>query len=213
MTTTVAAVTMPEIVRPSVEQYLALQSHHVPLPSSVELFDFVVETLVTKGLAKYEHADHFRNRLPAGLFLLVPPKPKEFDLAHLMSLIEVAGKKGRNFLDTKHLTDEVEVHNGPYLMVDIDDGKARLNIKPSISRSKIKAENRLPYTTWRGIVHAVVFPEVFQSHNMDLVGSRYESKVAPDLYLSGGGPELDAGWDGSASPRWGAPSCGSVIVP
>lgn len=171
--------------RITAEQYRALQAP-VTLPTCKQLFDFMVETLVTKGLAKYDHADPFRNRLPAGLFLLVPPKPKEFDLNHLVSLIEVDNKKGRNYLNVGDLADDIKVPDGPYLMVDIEDGKARLNTKPSVSKASILVAGRSPYTTWRGIVHAVVFPEVFQSHNMDLVGSRYESKGVPGLYLSDG---------------------------
>ncbi len=199
-------------LRITTEQYRALQSP-VTLPTREQLFGFEVETLVAKGLAKYEQADPFRNRLPIGLFLLVPPKPKEFDLTHLVSLIEVDGKNGRNFLDAQQLTDEIEVPSGSYLMLDIEDGKARLNTKPSVSKANIAAENRSPYTTWRGIVHAIVFPEVFQSHNMDLCGSRYESKFVPNLCLYDGKPWLVASWDYSAYPEWGAPSCGSVLVP
>ena len=63
-----------------------------------------------------------------------------------------------------------------------------------------------------GIVHAAVFPAVFKSHNMDLVGSRYKSDDVPRLYLYGGTPKLDAFWGDGADPKWGAPSCGSVIV-
>ncbi|MDO8664835.1 MAG: DUF5701 family protein [Candidatus Liptonbacteria bacterium] len=200
------------IVRPTAEQYRAPQAS-VTLPTPRATFYFMVETLVAKGLAKYEHADPFRNRLPTILFLLVPPKPEEFDLSHLVSLIEVDGKRGLNYLDPGHLTEEIKVPDGPYLMVDIEDGRARLNTKPSVSSANIANENRSPYTTWRGIVHAVVFPEVFQGHNIDLVGSRYESEGVPYLFLNGRRPELHVCWCDDAHPEWGAPSCGSVIVP
>ena len=87
----------------------------------------MVETLKAKGLAKDEHADPLRNKIPqSGLFLLVPPQPDQLDLAHLMSLVEVDCVSGRNYLDASELKDEIEVPQGPYLMADIEDGKLRL---------------------------------------------------------------------------------------
>jgi len=198
----------------SADQYRALQPPPLTvLPTPEQLFDFVVETLVGKKLAEYAHADPFRKKLPQGLFLLVPPQPKTLDLSYLMSLIEVDEVTGVNHLDAQHLKDEIEIPAGPYLMADIEDGKARLNTKPSVSRENIKAEGRSPYTTWRGIIHAVVFPAVFKDHNMDLCGSRYESGIVPYLCVDVETPKLYAIWLDDALPEWGAPSCGSVIVP
>lgn len=210
-TATATPATLKLVVGPTVEQYRGLQ--HPVLPTREQLFDYMVEVLVDKGLATYCQADPFRKNLPTRLFLLVPPQPKDMDLSNAVLLIEVDGKDGHNYLDPQHLKDEIEVPSCPYLMVDIEDGRARLNTEPSVSRRKILAKNRSPYTTWRGIVHAIVFPEVFQSHNMDLVGSRCKSEIMPGLYLCDGRPELSAHWDDVASPEWGAPSCGRVIVP
>jgi Family of unknown function (DUF5701) len=202
-----------ELVRPTAVQYRVLQTP-VVIPTPAELFDYMVETLVAKGLASYEHADPFRGRLPVGLFLLVPPQPDPFDLAHLLSLVDVQGKTGRNYLDPEQLSDVIETPvDKPYLMVNVEDGAARRNIQPSVSAEAIRTEGRSPYTTWRGIVHAAVFPEVFQSHNMDLVGSLYGSGRVPLLYLFDVGPRLRASFDDYARPKWGAPSCGSVLVP
>ena len=147
--------------------------------------------------------------LPA---LAFPPPQKVLDLPYLMSLVELDGVTGVNHLDAQYLTDEEEVPTGPCLMADIEDGGARLNTKPSVSRANIKTEGRSHYTTWRGIIHVVVFPMVFRSHNMDLVGSRYRSESWPGLYLRDRAPRFDASYD-DANPKWGAPSCGSVIVP
>jgi hypothetical protein len=216
------------------EQYWALQRPVTLPPSPKQLFDYIIAQLVVKGLASYKDADPFRKQLPqGGLFLLVPPQPKKLDLNYLMSLIEVNGKKGRNLLDPQYLKDKIKVPEEPYLMLDIEDGKARLNTKLSVSRRNILREGRSPYTVWRGIIHAVVFPAVFQSpnmprHNMDLVGSRgsrYESEgghskdrgvpyLCPIDYFGNEEPLLDAGgrFDDDANPEFGAPSCGSVIV-
>ncbi len=99
------------------------------------------------------------------------------------------------------------------LLTDVEDGRARLNVKPSVSREQIRLEGRHAYTTWRGIIHGALFPEVLKHHNLDLVASRYESDRVPCLYLCGRGPELYYYWHDLAIPEWGAPSAGSVLVP
>lgn len=192
------------------EQYHVLQSP-VVLPSPRALFDQIIETLVLKGLAKYNLADPFRNNIPHGLFNLIPPRPAELELNRLVNLIEVDGKKGQNYLDPTFLTDTVAVPEGPYLLLDIEDGRKRLNTKPSVAEVNIFAEGRSPFITWEGIVHAIVFPEVFARNNMDLCGSRYGARDVPCLYLFDDEPWLSASWRGYAHPRWGAPSCGSRV--
>ncbi|MBI4414889.1 MAG: hypothetical protein HY566_01465 [Candidatus Kerfeldbacteria bacterium] len=194
------------------EQYRSLQ-RPVVLPTPAELFDFEVETLKDKGLLTYDQADPFRKALPAGLFLLIPPKPDPYDLAHLMGLVVVNGKAGRSYLDPANLADEIEMPNLPYLLCDIEDGNSRRNIRPSENRQAILGEGRSPYVVWEGIVHTIVFPQVLLHHNLDLVGSRDRSKYWPYLSLSRDQPELHANWRDDADPRWGAPSLGRRLVP
>ena len=192
----------------SSEQYRALQ-RPVNIPRPGELLDFQVERLKAKGLMTYGQADPFRKDAPSGLFLFVPRRPKDMDLDHLVSLIEVDGKRGVNYLDKGSLTDEIEVPSGPYLALDVEDGDGRRNIKPSVNRTNILAERRSPAITYEGIVHCIVFPEVLKHHNIDLVGSRYESGTRPSLDLYGVGPGLGAGWGDGAGAEWGAWSRGS----
>lgn len=195
------------------EQYRAHQRPVVELLTQQELFDFQVETLFGKGLVKYKDADPFRNRLPeTGFFLFVPPKPQAFDLKHLMELVEVDGEKGENCLDADYLKDVIGVPQGAYLMNDVEDGAQRLDTKPSVSEKQIVTKGRSPFIIYEGIILAVVFP-VLQHHNLDLLGSRYKSDNVPNLNLNDGKPKLNANWNDNALPLWGAPSCGSRIVP
>lgn len=192
------------------EQHRALQQP-VVLPSPQRLFDQIVETLVAKGLAKYDDTGPFRKDLPTGLYLLIPRQPAELDLYHLMHLIEVDGEKGQNYLDPQDLTDTVAVPEGAYLMTDIEDGKGRLNTKLSVSEKNILAEHRSPYTAFEGIIHGIVFPELLTSHSVNLCGSRHKSRGVPRLCLAGGRPELFADSNDGAFPKWGAPSCGGRV--
>src|SRR5690606_21385674 len=111
------------------EQYRALQSPPLALPTSLELFEYQRARLHEAGLAQLGEFDRFADRLPAsGLFLLVPEQPaptNELDLNGLMQLIEVEGRIGRNYLDAKRLEDEIAVPDGPVLLVDVEDGAGR----------------------------------------------------------------------------------------
>lgn len=203
--------TQPPVSR---EEYEALIAPVRPR-SQADLFDYQVERLVAMNLMRRKHADPFRKKIPKrGLFLLVPPEPSpaKLDLEHLMSLVELHGVKGVNYLNRVYLKNLIKVPTGPVLLTDVEDGRARLNVKPSVSREQIKVEGRHAYTTWRGIIHLVLFPEILRHHNLDLVASKYKSDYTPLFCLNDSESKLDVDWNDDAHPRWGAPSAGSVIV-
>jgi hypothetical protein len=207
MTATVTAASV------SLEQYTALQAPIV-LPTPEELFAFEVDALRNKGIELPDHdVDRLHALIPSEpqLFLVVPLQPDTLDLNGLMALIEVKGKRGKNYLDRQHLSDVSETPTTAHLLLDVDDGRTRLNTQPSVSATNIAKEGRLAYTTWRGLIHAIVFPYVLQHHFLDLVGSCYKSGGVPFLYLRDGVPELSGGWRGGALPGWGAPSAGSAL--
>jgi hypothetical protein len=198
----------------SAVQYSALQTP-VVLPTPQELFDFQVWTLKDKGLDLSEQdVDRLRSLVPSGaqLFVVIPRRPDPLDLNSLMALIEVGGKTGENYLDPQHLTDVTETPREAHLLLDVEDGRGRLNTKPSVSFENIQQESRVPYSTWYGLVHAITFPCVLQDHYLDLVGSRCESDDVPYLCLDGGRvPRLRCSLRDGAHPEWGAPSAGSVV--
>lgn len=201
----------------STQQYHSLQALVVE-PTAAELFDFQVATLKDKGVElPSRDVDRLRALVPneVQLFLLVPPQPDVLDLDGLMHLVEVDSVTGMNYLDRQHLSDVIETPKTAHLLLDVEDGRTRLNTKPSVSSMNITQEGRLAYTTWRGLIHGIVFPCVLQDHNLDLVGSRYKSVNVPSLYLKDGVPRLYYGcsywWYGNTNPEWGAPSAGSAL--
>ncbi len=200
-----------EKVRPiSAEQYTALLQPVLP-PTPEELFEFQRATLSDKQLAPVGMFDHFASRLPkSGLFLLVPPQRKAPDWKDLMARVELDGKTGVNYLDQKHHKDLIEVPDVPTMLIGVEDGRGRLNIKPSVSREAIPKEGRTAYYTWRGYIHVALFPMVLKHHYLDMVGSRYRSAYVPCFRLYGGKPTLLNDWDAHAYPFYGAPSCGSI---
>ncbi|KKW21677.1 MAG: hypothetical protein UY64_C0015G0007 [Parcubacteria group bacterium GW2011_GWA1_51_12] len=194
------------------EQYRSLQQP-VTLPSSEELFEFQRAVLADKGLARPEMFDQFATRLPSGLFLLVPSQPdpaSSLNWNDLMARVELGGKTGKNYLDPKYLEDGIEAPKVPTMLVSVMDGYDRLKVKPADSRKNIAREGRHAYTTWRGYIHIVLFPEVLTHHGMDIVGSSCGLNFAPGFCLDDKLPTLNYYWGHDALPRWGAPSCGSV---
>ncbi|MEX0650064.1 MAG: DUF5701 family protein [Candidatus Andersenbacteria bacterium] len=145
-------------------------------------------------------------------FLVVPPKPDEFDLDSLMALITVQGKSGVNCLNPQYLIDVGAVPQGAHLILDVEDGRRRFNRTAGMAYYDITREGRQPYFLWYGLVHAIVFPGVLQGRYLGLCGSRYKLRV-PYLYLDDEVPTLGhhivCGED--ADSVWCAPSAGSVL--
>jgi len=183
------------------DQYRALQHDPIVVPGPEQLFEYIVEILVSRRLFSYADADPFRSNIPAGLFLLVPARPEERSLDELLSLV-VRGAPGRSFLLQHELHDSVTAPAAPYLMVDVDDGR-RIAGQPPVA-----GEGRSPYSVWEGIVHAVLFPMVFESHDLVLQATEYGPGAVPTLCLNAGRPELRGYWYGCEGyPRRGVPTC------
>ena len=178
-----------------------------PFPSHL-LFDYMVEKMVAEKIATYEMAAPFRKAIPNRPFLWIPGGLSTLGLGRLMDLVvTVEEVRGVNFLVPQYCSNTVAIPDKPYFMFDIEDGSDRLDVKPSLSEEMIFAEGRSPYTIVEGIIHAVVFPEIFDSHNMSLCGSRYKTDNIPELLLSSGGPRLQSSFTDFSHPLWGAPSC------
>lgn len=191
-----------------------IKSPYGPSVSAEEYFDLQVNRLRDKGLTfSRADADRLRSRIATELqpFIVVPSRPNTIDLSDFMALVEFNGKRGRNYLEPQSLTDVVEVPQRAHVLLDVEDGRQRLDMSPSVSYENIRCEGRLVYPLWYGLVHAIVFPCVLQDHYLDLVGSRYYSERVPFLYLNEDGPGLGSGFYDTTNPEWGAPSAGSVL--
>jgi len=201
----------------SADQYHALQSPLV-LPTQRELFDYQVGILQEKGLdLPDEDVDRLYSLIPSDsqLFLVVPRRSDTLDLKGLMRLIIVNREPGENYLDPQHLTDVNPVPTGAHLLIDIEDGRKRLNTKHDLISENIQLEGRIAYSAWYGLIHGILFPYVLESpkgHNLDLFGSRYESMSVPCLSMGDKFPMLKPSlWRGFSFRNWGAPSAGSAV--
>lgn len=204
------------IIKDHEEQYLA-RLKPVEVCTQREFFDWQVERLVSLKLAGYGAEGGLWKNIPkSGLFIFVPAPPEKMDFNALMALVCLNGRKGSSFINPKHHEDLVPNHRVPSILADVEDGRGRLNVAPSISRANIVREARCPFTTWEGIIHVILFPEVLNHHYLHMVRSRYRDDDTTNLFLHGGTPSLSSGWDYNTPPplreRWGAPSYGNIIV-
>lgn len=198
----------------SAAQYDALQPYDDP-PTPEQLFFHQIRRFKNKGL-DLPHTEVERLQLlipskPQQLFLVIPPRPDTLDLGSLMSLIEVDGIKGGNCLDLENLTDMCTDPQKAHLLLNVEDGRRRLNALPCTSFQNIQRENRVAFSVWYGLILGIVFPYVLKNHHLDLCGSRYRSSSnVPILYLCEGAPKLYSSFLDQGHPKRGAPSADKI---
>ncbi|MDP4001766.1 MAG: hypothetical protein Q8P69_01835 [bacterium] len=185
-------------------------------PTTLETFEISRARLADAKLAPIDMFDRFAKRLPPDgtPFLLVPPQPgrlANMDWNEHMARVQLNGQTGRNYLTVSELTDLDSVVSVPRMLVNVEDGRQRLNIEPTATQTDITSAGRFGYGLWTGYIHTMVFTQVLDHHYMDFVRSRYSFDHVPYLYLSDGLPALNAHWCGYPYPRWGAPSFGGAV--
>lgn len=165
---------------------LATEDELAPL---IPLLDQIKETEETEG------------KFP---FIIVPQNPK-LTLAWRMAKVALKGKTGVYYLSDSRMTNLDNIPKGHYLMVDVEDGRATINIKPSVYRRS--KGRRFGGTAVEGITMVTYKPEILRHHYLELVGSSY-GECFPCLFINGDQPWFSAVYGDNASPSYGSLSCG-----
>lgn len=204
----------PVITAEQYESIAGTSSSSVFLPTPQELFELQAEFWVKAGMALEEEFRGLARFVPkSGLFIVVPARPRNLDYDRLLSLVILDGKEGRKYLNPSYQSDRIRVPEGPYLMLDVEDGRSRVNTEPLTSQDSIASEDRSPYIIFEGISHAALFPAVMRHHFIVCCGSRYKDHgLIPGVCLGHDDiPSLV--YDGNeVGPKWGAPSCRNRIA-
>lgn len=143
-------------------------------------------------------------------FVIVVQNPT-LTLAERMGKVVLDKQAGASYLTDNRVTNLDDIPQGHYLAVDVEDGRAMRNTKPSACLQQFKKAKRFGGTVIEGISVVTYQPEILRHHCIDLPGSRYGSARVPCLYV-GGRPRLNANWFGNAYPNYGALSCGSRLA-
>lgn len=111
-------------------------------------------------------------------------------------------------LDYPRIIDLDVLPRGHYLAVDIEDGQATQNIKPSVCLAQFKQDNRLGGTAVEGITVVTYDAEILRRHYINLTGSCRRSEWFTILFLDDGTPMLGLSFGNNAHPHSGSLSCG-----
>jgi hypothetical protein len=207
-------ITTPPVVAPTTAQYEALVAPPPERFSPSQLVDFqcsrwepntaqIIETL--RPLAPQD----------GKLFILVPPKPvltTKAKLDALVATLTYRGKRGVNYNDPEYLKDEIAVPEGPYLLTEVEDGRASLGIASCNATAHLAPVSLSPLTWWEVFCLYRCFGSmILGHHNVWCSGSRYGSRVVPCFYFGDGRSWFDSGWDAYANPEWGSAACGRRV--
>jgi len=132
-------------------------------------------------------------------------------LSMRMEKVVLDGKTGASYLADNRVTDLDDIPQGHYLAIDVEDGRAMRNTKPSVALAQFKRAKRFGGTVNEGISTVTYEPEILLHHYVDLPGSLYDGDRVPCLGVVDG-PELFADWSDDANPSFGSLSCGSRLT-
>lgn len=204
-------------------------------------FDRQVNILINKGypnLAKISE-DDFKNeleklkeKLPQNIeseinlelgklpFVIVT-KNNFISSSQTMPLVEKDGKQGIIKLFPHDTNDfmtipEVKIPDSDfYLLINIDRGKANINLPPNEAFKLIKEANRSPLTIEEGISIVTLYPEYLMKNNcFSLLASRHQGdQRVPAIWINSlKQPNLGWCWDGNPHTWLGSASCAYRIA-
>jgi len=182
-----AAATAVDQLSPA--HFHALQSLASPPPSPLELFWLQVQLLRGVGLPLSDgEVLQLRDFLPSEpeLFYVIPDQSKCPSLPDLINLIKVGGQHGVNTIAISHLKDQRKAVSQAHLLLDVRDGTERNpNQSPGDLQRAITEENRLPLTTFEGVIQGIMFPYTLGIHHLVFLGSSYLQSplLAPTIHL------------------------------
>ncbi len=193
-------------------------------------FDRQIDNLIHKGYAKIARlstSDWVKRVEPLKERIADIPKKAKVDRIPFVivvkqdclpadkaiTLVELKGKSGftemepgdiRGFEPLKGIT----IPGGmAYLLVDIDTGKATLDVTPEDALRRIKRAKRTPLTIDEGVALVTHYPEILKTKNcFYMLGSRGDDRRVTALWISSGRPRLGWCWAGNPHSWLGSAS-------
>lgn len=196
---------------------LLLKNYPAAAGMSAEKFLKQLEPLRVRlnGLT-FEELDIDQGHLP--FVIVVKSELVATDVA--MSLVEKDGKAGVTKLFPHEPKDfqVIESENIPsglaYLLINIDRGKANINLAPNEALKLIRNAGRFPLTIDEGVAVVTQFPEFLMKNNcFSLLASRHTGdQRVPAIWINANkNPNLGWCWDGNPHTWLGSASGKSRI--
>jgi hypothetical protein len=173
------------------------------------LCEYEVEQLVRAGLVSYTEIDPVWRLFPmTGMFLVVPPQPQPLDVVDAMARVELKGVQGQCYGTGQY--DIRRPERRLTILSHVEDGSGLLGTSAVGAEAFIRAERRSGFSTWQGIIYAVVFPWMFETHGVYILGSRHCDRCTLGLINNAGTIALTQ-LSGCADGTIGAVSYGDAI--
>jgi len=119
---------------------------------------------------------------------------------------------GFTFLSPKDITDKVKVPQEPYFIFSIDDGAKTLGWTPQQAEQTFSKQPRRRGLNCVEAIGLCRVSGVLSRFNIDAIASRVKKVKVPFLWIVEREPRLGADKVNASDPRWGIPSCNTVVT-
>ncbi|MDO8443632.1 MAG: hypothetical protein Q7S78_01415 [Candidatus Azambacteria bacterium] len=184
-------------------QIFALKRHDCP--------KMIVRTLEKKRPQVIARAG---GMIPSGSkrvsFLPIIPSNR-LSVREQLSMVKNGNIPGCTRLDTAYITNLELVPEEEYFIFSIEDGTKTLGWTPIFGEKVFKAQPNRRGLSVPEIISLCRHTDVISRQNIDAILSKLKDKV-PFLWLVEREPRLCADKMTTSDPRWGIPSCNSVVI-
>ena len=134
----------------------------------------------------------------------------------LVAMTEIAGRHGFTTMEADDLarfqpTQDVEVPDGAYLLVDPDPGRDWLDVPPAEVLSPMLASGRTPLTLDEGLAWLLQDGGLLSATCFSMLASRCGDKRVPALWVSKNRPRLGWCWNGAPHSWLGSASAAARL--
>ncbi|MFH1392880.1 MAG: DUF5701 family protein [Patescibacteria group bacterium] len=120
---------------------------------------------------------------------------------------------GCTFISPKDITDTVETPTRePYFIFGIDDGAKTLGWAPQQAERAFSKQPRRRGLSCVEAIGLCRISDILSRFNIDAIASRVKKTKIPFLWVVGKEPRLGADNINTSAPKWGVPSCNTIIV-
>ena len=136
----------------------------------------------------------------------------QLSIPEQMLMVRNGDIPGCTFISPSDITDEMKVPWESYFIFSVDDGSKTLGWTPhQAERTFLKQPHRRGLSCAEAIGFCRV-SGVLSRFNIDAIASRVRKTKIPFLWVLGREPRLGADNANTSDPRWGVPSCNTVVV-
>lgn len=136
----------------------------------------------------------------------------QLSIPEQMLMVRNGNIPGRTFLSPKDITDEVELPQEPYFIFNIDDGARMLGWTPQQAERTFSKQPRRRGLNCAEAIGFCRVSDVLSRFNIDAIASRVKRCKIPFLWVIGREPRLGADKVNTSDPRWGIPSCNTIVI-